>query len=223
MFDTKKIDSFFSGEKNLLEEEEKIYISRRTKVVRFFKLFLPCLTALLLGLGVVLFDFESNSDSTISLAEEDKIYFEKFRMQNTVFEITEKDNQFSTLKAQVVEETGANTKIYDLTLPTAETLDKGKVITASAKKGTYNQITQDLNLIGDISGDYNHIMTITTQSASYNFSKEFGFGHEQIIGKGDNRYFKADEFTFSGGRINIIQKEIPLDYDNLVKIYEEVK
>ena len=56
MFDTKKIDSFFSGEKNLLEEEEKIYISRRTKVVRFFKLFLPCLTALLLGLGVVLFD-----------------------------------------------------------------------------------------------------------------------------------------------------------------------
>ena len=196
MFDTKKIDSFFSGEKNLLEEEEKIYISKRTKIVRFFKLFLPCLTALLLGLGVILFDFESNSDSPLSLAEEDKVYFEKFRMKNTVFEITEKDNQLSTLKAQVVEETGANTKIYELTLPTARTLDKGKIITASAQKGTYNQTTQNLDLIGDIKGDYNNIMSITTPSASYNFAKEFGFGHEQIVGKGDNRYFKADEFTF---------------------------
>ncbi len=196
MFDTKKIDSFFSGEKNLLEEEEKIYVTRRTKIVRFFKLFLPCLTALLLGLGAILFDFEANSESTFSMAEEDRIYFEKFRMKNTVFEIVEKDNQFSTLKALIVEEKEPNTKIYDLTSPTAETLDKGKTIAVSALKGVYNQTTQNLELIGDIKGDYDHAMTIITQSATYNFAKEFGFGHEQIIGKGENRYFKADEFTF---------------------------
>ena len=94
MFETQKIDSFFSSEKNLFEEEEKIFISRRTKVVRFFKLFLPCLTAILLGLGISLFDFNSSSDSTLSIAEEERVYFEKFRMKNTVFEITEKDNQF---------------------------------------------------------------------------------------------------------------------------------
>lgn len=196
MFDTKKIDSFFSGEKDLLEKEEKVYIGRRTKVVRFFKLFLPCLTALLLGLGVLLFDFETNPDSTLSLAEEDKIYFEKFRMKNTVFEITEKDNQFSTLKAQVVEETEPNTKIYDLTLPTAETLDKGKVIAVSAQKGVYNQTTQNLDLIGDIYADYNHVMEIKTPSASYNFLTEIGHGKEQISGKGDGRYFVADAFEF---------------------------
>ena len=79
MFETQKIDSFFSGEKNLLDEEEKVFISRRTKVVRFLKLFLPCLTALLLGLGIALFDFDTNNDTTISLADEEKIYFEKFR------------------------------------------------------------------------------------------------------------------------------------------------
>lgn len=196
MFDIKKIDSFFSGEKNLLEEEEKIFISRRTKIVRFFKLFLPCMTALLLGLGIVLFDYESTPDSTLSLAEEDKIYFEKFRMKNTVFEITEKDNQYSVLKAQVVEETEPNTKIYDLTSPKAETLDKGKIVTASAQKGVYNQTTQKLDLIGDINVDYNHILKITTASATYNFLEETGYGHEQIIGKGDGRYFKADEFAF---------------------------
>ena len=62
MFDTQKIDSFFSGDKNLLDEKEKIFMSRRMKVVRFFKLFLPCLVALLLGLGIVLFDFDNNAD-----------------------------------------------------------------------------------------------------------------------------------------------------------------
>lgn len=54
---------------------------------------------------MVLFDFETNNDTTIALADDEKIYFEKFRMKNTVFEITEKDNQFSTLKADIVEET----------------------------------------------------------------------------------------------------------------------
>ena len=98
MFETQKIDSFFSGEKNLLDEEEKIFISRRTRVVRFLKLFLPCLTALLLGVGVVLFDFETNNDTTIALADDEKIYFEKFRMKNTVFEITEKTTSLAHSK-----------------------------------------------------------------------------------------------------------------------------
>ena len=133
MFETQKIDSFFSGEKNLLDEEEKVFISRRTKVVRFLKLFLPCLTALLLGLGIALFDFDTNNDTTISLADEEKIYFEKFRMKNTVFEITERDNQHSTLRADIVEEIEPGKKLYNLVNPDAETLDKGKIITLSAK------------------------------------------------------------------------------------------
>ena len=150
MFETQKIDSFFSGEKNLLDEEEKIFISRRTRVVRFLKLFLPCLTALLLGVGVVLFDFETNNDTTIALADDEKIYFEKFRMKNTVFEITEKDNQFSTLKADIVEETEPGKKMYNLVNPDAKTLDNGKVITLTARNGKYNQNKQILDLKTDV-------------------------------------------------------------------------
>ena len=78
MFETQKIDTFFSGEKNPFEEEERSFVTRRIKVVRFFKLFLPSLTALLLGVGVALFDFDTTPDNTISLAEDEKIYFEKF-------------------------------------------------------------------------------------------------------------------------------------------------
>lgn len=196
MFETRKIDSFFSGERNLLDEEDKIYTSRRTKVVRFFRLFLPCLTALLLGLGVVLFDFEATSDTVLPLAEEEKIYFEKFRMRNTTFEITDKDNQFSTLKAEEVEEIEPNSKIYTLKKPDAKSLGKDKVITLVAQSGVFDQNKQLLNLKTDVVANYNKEMEITTNSATYSFLTERGYGNEQIIGKGDKKYLKADKFTF---------------------------
>ena len=197
MFETQKIDSFFSGEKNLLDEEEKIFISRRTRVVRFFKLFLPCLTALLLGVGVVLFDFETTNDTALTLADDEKIYFEKFRMKNTVFEITEKDNQFSTLKADIVEEIEPGKKMYNLVNPYAKTLDKGREITLIAKSGKYNQDQQALDLKTNVISNYNHQMEMKTNSVSYNFATEYGYGNERITGNGEKGYFEADKFTFS--------------------------
>ena len=196
MFETKKIDTFFTGDKNLLEEEEKIYISRRTKVVRFFKLFMPCLTALLLGLGVILFDFETNEENPFTLADEERVYFEKFRMKNTVFELTEKDNKFSVIKASEVEEKEAGSKIYDLAHPDAQTIDKGKVITLNAETGIYNQNKQVLDLYTNVVGDYNKEIKIRTESATYNFETEKGFGNEKITGEGERRAFEADRFAF---------------------------
>ena len=207
MFDTQKIDSFFSGEKNLLDEEEKIYTTRRTKVVRFFKLFLPCLTALLLGIGVVLFDFDTNGDSTFVLADEERIYFEKFRMKNTVFEITEKDNQLSTLKAEMVEETEPGKKLYDLQEPRARTFDKGKTITLRAQKGKFDQNKKLLNLYTDVVGNYNKQMEVKTNSATYSFATEAGYGNEKVVGNGEKGHFEADKFTFDKkkGIITLIQ------------------
>ena len=206
MFETRKIDTFFSGEKNLLDEEEEIFISRRTKVVRFLKLFLPCLTAALLGLGVVLFDFETNSETSLGITAEDKIYFEKFRMKNTVFEITEKDNQLSTLKAEVVEETVPGEKLYNLVRPDARTLDKGRIITLTSKTGKFNQNSQELVLEKEVIADYNKQMKIFTNSATYNFKSEKGFGNEEISGSGERGSFRADRFDFdkNSGQINLV-------------------
>jgi LPS export ABC transporter protein LptC len=196
LFETKKIDTFFTGDKNLLEEEEKIYISRRTKVVRFFKLFMPCLTALLLGVGVILFDFETNEDNSFTLANEERGYFEKFRMKNTVFELSEKNNKFSVIKATEVEEKEAGSKIYNLTHPDSQTLDNGKVITLRAERGVYNQNTQDLDLYTDVVGNYDKQIEIKTESATYNFETEKGSGNEKVVGLGETRAFKADRFAF---------------------------
>ncbi len=200
MFETQKIDIFFSGEKNLLDEEEKDYMIWRIKVVRFLKLFLPCLTALLCGVGIVLFDFDSDKDSTIVFASDEKIYFEKFRMKNTVFEITEKDNDMSTLKADMVEETEPGKKRYDLTAPRAKTFDGIKTITLAAKTGKYDQTQQVLDLLTDVVANYDEQMEIKTNSATYSFAKEAGYGNEKVIGNGENGYFEADKFTFDKGK-----------------------
>ncbi len=196
MFETQKIDTFFSGEKNLLDEKEKIFLSRRMKTVRFFKLFLPALTALLLGVGVALFDFNTNSESSTLLADEEKLYFEKFRMKNTVFEITGQDNKLSIIKAEIVEEANPGEKIYTLKHPDALTYDKDKLITLTSQKGAFDQNTQTLHLEKDVIADYNKQMEIKTNSGSYDFAKEYGFGNEIITGSGDRGEFKANQFTF---------------------------
>lgn len=216
MFETHKIDAFFSGEENLLDEQETIYTTRRMKVVRFFKLFLPCLTALLLGLGVILFDFETNSDSTIALADKDRVYFEKFHIKNTVFEITDLDNQFSVLKADTIEEVSSGKKLYDLTNPQANTTDKNKKITLVAKTGQYNQNTQELTLNTDVIANYNNQMEVKTNSGVYNFSSETGYGNEKVIGNGEKGYFEADRFTFNKkkGEITLISN-VYLKSDNM--------
>lgn len=216
MFETQKIDSFFSSEKNLFEEEEKIFISRRTKVVRFFKLFLPCLTAILLGLGVSLFDFNSSSDSTLSIAEEERVYFEKFRMKNTVFEITEKDNQFSILKADTIEEIDAGKKVYDLINPNAQTTDKSKIVTLSSKVGSYDQNKRILNLSTKVIANYNKQMEAYTNSVSYNFATEEGTGNDKIIGNGEKGKFEANSFTFSKKNNSItLIGDVMLESDNI--------
>ena len=194
MFETHKIDTFFSGDSNIFDKVEEDFTSRRTKVVRFFKLFLPCLTATLLGVGVALFSMD-NSSSGISIAEEEKVYFEKFMMKNTVFELTEKDNKFSVLKALVVEEKNAGTKIYDLTSPDAKTIDGDKVITIKALAGVYNQNKEELFLSGDVQSNHNNEMLIKTNSITYNFKKEYAVGNDKIAGVGENKYFKADKFS----------------------------
>ncbi|MBO5441421.1 MAG: LPS export ABC transporter periplasmic protein LptC, partial [Alphaproteobacteria bacterium] len=121
--------------------------------------------------------------------------------------MTEKDNQFSVLKAHVVEEANPGTKVYDLTRPDAKTYDKGKVITLEAKHGVYTQETQVLDLKPQVVANYNKQMTIKTNSATYNFATEFGFGNEKVTGEGEKGSFEANKFTFdkNKGQMTLIE------------------
>ncbi len=206
MFEINKIDHFFSNEKNPFEEEERFFVTKRMKVVRFLKLFLPCLTALLLGLGIVLFEFDTTNDTSLLIKEQEKVYFEKFQMNNPVFEVTEKDNRFSIIKASKVEEAFKGKKIYNLTTPDAIMYDKDKVITLASELGIYNQDKTILELKNKVISNYNEQMKINTNSATYIFSEERGFGNEKIFGTSPKGNFVANSFIYDkkGGKFDLI-------------------
>lgn len=206
MFEINKIDHFFSNEKNPFEEEERFFVTKRMKIVRFLKLFLPCLTAMLLGLGVVLFEFDTTNDSSFLIKEQEKVYFEKFQMNNPVFEVTEKDNRFSIIKANKIEEAFKGKKIYNLTNPDAVMYDKDKVVTLASELGIYNQDKTILELNNNVVGDYNKQMKINTNSATYIFSEERGFGNEKIYGASPKGNFIANSFNYDkkSGKFDLI-------------------
>ena len=227
MFEINKIDHFFSNEKNPFEEEERFFVTKRMKIVRFLKLFLPCLTAMLLGLGVVLFEFDTTNDSSFLIKEQEKVYFEKFQMNNPVFEVTEKDNRFSVIKASKVEEALKGKKIYNLTSPDAIMYDKNKVITLTSELGIYNQDKTTLELKDKVTADYNQQMKINTNSATYIFSEERGFGNEKISGNSEKGKFTANSFNYdkkSGkfdlvGDVSLSNNDIKLETPNKATLF----
>jgi LPS export ABC transporter protein LptC/lipopolysaccharide transport protein LptA len=153
---------------------------------------------------VVLFDFDSTVETPFSLTEDEKLYFEKFRMKNTVFEMTDKVNKLSTIKAKIVEEVEAGKKIYDLTAPEAKTFDNEKLLTLVAKRGRFNQSAQVLELSKNVVANYDKQMEITSNSATYNFDTERGFGNEKVVGHGEKGDFEADRFTFDKKKGEIV-------------------
>ena len=61
MFDSHKIDAYFNGEKDLRPATETM-LTRRAKIMRWIKLALPSLAALLIGLLIVLPGLQTDDD-----------------------------------------------------------------------------------------------------------------------------------------------------------------
>ena len=105
MFDSKKIDSYFSGEKNLRKEDNS-YLGRRAKIMRWVKLLLPSLAALLTGLLIVIPSLQNNIDDLAQdITRPRKGELEKLHMENTVFYITDADNKVNNFTADNIDET----------------------------------------------------------------------------------------------------------------------
>ena len=61
LFDSHKIDAYFNGEKDLRPAAETM-LTRRAKIMRWIKLALPSLAALLIGLLIVLPGLQTDDD-----------------------------------------------------------------------------------------------------------------------------------------------------------------
>ena len=117
MFDSHKIDAYFNGEKDLRPAAETM-LTRRAKIMRWIKLALPSLAALLIGLLIVLPGLQTDDDRfELDVTRPKKGELEKLHMENTVFYITDADNQVNNFNADKIDETEPGSKLIKLINP----------------------------------------------------------------------------------------------------------
>ncbi len=156
-------------------------------------------------------------------------------------ELEKKQNEFKTIVVDLLEDTYEHCRAYvydreDITHESDAGFGKGYDI---VRKEFLDQVKRLTNL------DYENIILISHEDASKNITNKGGSslttirpniqeklaskiaGMVDIVGRavadGDNRVlsFKANELVFGGGRLNVKGKDIPLDYDQLMKIYDD--
>ena len=118
MIDHNKIDSYFNQDKTLTTASERPEEQRHTRLVRLAKLLLPGLAAVLISLLLIIpslqqHEYEFKIDITKPQAGE----MEKLHMENSIFDITDKDNQVQHFTARNIDETSPGSKLIKLTRP----------------------------------------------------------------------------------------------------------
>ena len=98
MFDSHKIDAYFNGEKDLRPAAETM-LTRRAKIMRWIKLALPSLAALLIGLLIVLPGLQTDDDRfELDVTRPKKGELEKLHMANRGFYITAADTHVNSFQ-----------------------------------------------------------------------------------------------------------------------------
>ncbi|MBQ9737893.1 MAG: AAA family ATPase [Alphaproteobacteria bacterium] len=161
--------------------------------------------------------------------------------KEVIDELEKKQNDFKTIVVDLLEDTYEHCRAYEY-----ENLDIDHESDAGFGKG-YDIIRKEfLDQIKRLTNlDYENIILISHEDASKNITNKGGSslttirpniqeklaskiaGMVDIVGRvvadGENRVlsFKSNELVFGGGRLNVKGKDIPLDYAELMKVYEE--
>jgi lipopolysaccharide export system protein LptC len=127
-------------------------IVKKTNRVKRLKLFLPSISAILIGIILAWPKIVSQKEHfNISMIKPNQNDIEKLKMVNARFFGTDKKNQLYSLTSDTAEEIKAGSRIISLKNPKADILfSKGNFLAASAKEGVYNQREEVLELKGGI-------------------------------------------------------------------------
>lgn len=149
MVDFKKLDSFFDL-KNLKEQirESQTATGKRARVIRMVKLLLPAFAAALIGLLAIMPSLQDRSnDLKIRLEKPSLQDIEKLHMENTIFYLTDKNNQVSNFTAENIDEVSENSEMIKLSKPKGNlAAGSDNFIDIIAPLGYYNQTSKILSL-----------------------------------------------------------------------------
>ena len=194
MFDTRKIDSFFDGEKQIKRNFEET--SSVSKWSRFVKLGFPCIAAALLGVMVVIPNIKKSVDLQDNITMPRKNELEKLHIEETVFSAIDDKNRVNTVVADSVDEVEPGSQKVKFKNPKGQIPTDDGNIDITADIGYFTQQENVLELENNVKAVVHEKTTIHTERVVYDFNNEFGYGKEPIEAVGDWGTLKAPEFTF---------------------------
>ena len=196
MFDSKKIDSYFTPEENTHFLKKKAKATRNR--TRFIKLSLPALAALLTGSLIVIPQLKKNlHDIADEIITPQKGELEKFHMENSVFYITDYKNIVNNFNADFLDETEPGSKIIKLTNPTGTIpTEQKEEIHIKAPTGFYDQINKLLKLQDGVKLYYSAGITADTAEIFFDFKINKAYGNQPIVTKSDKAEINAEGFEY---------------------------
>lgn len=197
MFDSKKIDDFFIPNK-ATATKVKHSVSLRNRIMKFTKLALPSLAALLIGFLIVYPQLKKDiNDIAIGAIVPHKGELEKFHMENGVFHITDYKNIVNNFHADTLDETEAGSKIIKMinpigTLPTSNN-DEVKI---KSPIGYFNKNNNLLTLSNGVNINYSAGIITDTEEMFVDFNSGKAYGVKPVTTKSETAEINAQGFEY---------------------------
>ncbi len=197
MVDVKKIDVFFNDKKTF--SKAHVNKPRSSVVLRFIKLALPSTAALLITLVLMSTYLKTNNMlADYDLTMPKKAELEKLHAEETIFSVTDKDGKVSVFTADTLDETSTGSKVVKIVHP------KGKIPVGTDEKpfdivsdtGFFDQTENKILLQNNVKAVYDQDTVITTEEATYDFKKGYGFGNYEVYAFGSWGKLWADGFSY---------------------------
>lgn len=200
MFDKDKLDSFFMPEKPQSSSHEGgAPLNLHSKFVRWAKLLLPSIAAILLGVLIIFPQLSNNPlDFRFDITRPKKGELEKLHIEKTTFYVTDKNNQVHNFTATNIDETAPGSKLVKLNNPEGilpiNILDWFNV---KAPSGYFNQNENTLQLTDNVEVFYSVGMNLETFDMTFDFNDSSGFSHSPVKAQGEFGDLKSQGFKFS--------------------------
>ena len=198
MFDSKKIDAFFVSPKTIQTKKTINSLPLRERIIKFFKLALPCFAAALIGFLIIYPQLKKDiNDITISSIVPKKGELEKFHMEKGIFHITDSQNMVNNFHADSLDETEAGSKIIKMvnpvgTIPTSQSDD----VKIQSPVGYYNQNNKLLTLSDGVNIVYSSGITTETEEMFVDFNLGKAYGIKPITSKSQTAEVTAQGFEY---------------------------
>ena len=180
MFDSRKIDDYFNG-KRQLDEIRYNNKPQTSRWLRFVKLGFPCVAAAILGVMLVMPNIKKSIDLQNNVTMPRKNEMEKLHIEQTVYHTTDSKNRVGTVTADSVDEVAPGSKEVKINSPKGEIPTDNGMIKINAVEGYFNQEKNMLRLNGHVNAIDESGTVVRTEEVVYDFDAAHDFGLKERV------------------------------------------